>query len=735
MAYKPDYPHDESFEKVLPDEQDEGVSTSGIGFLEEEDEFPEEGTTNFSDDYSNSLNTFGQDDNFTTQHSDTTPIGDSEPIFSGSSHAYPSAPPIPQTRVTESTPPPTELFEQVSYSAKSQQDKGFSERRDEKAPAVPASWMKNVDPREEVEDKEVILPYEHREEAEEKVNLETTSVAKEILNEAAEVAMLVSDAQSVEFSDKPGVSQAYRKDSLEEEKDEIAVQEEESDMFGEGPETDIRVSPKLVSSGISNTEIVAEAESDDSTQDAAEDSKSDSSQEEVKAVDDKEFKDSSSEDLETSEISEQENDRSPAVNIDVSFKKQTGIEADLEYEEGSESPLGSTSDHNQEKDEGNISEELNVSGGAENEAVFPSETGWQNEKEFVDENISPENQKYTDESPEASDGSSDEGIEPGQIDDTSMNTELSSGFASQNRDIVIPVFYSQQVFTANTAQMFAAECGSDKNLVDIAEDDAVSERLDSGHKDPSEFVQELASASVIHDDDSFELKGQQQAPEYTNDEVLDSSLEEPIVSSTSGEAPAVAKEVHFTQVRDLIYWKDVKKTGVVFGSMMFIFLSLVFFSLLSVLAYLALAILTVTFTFRLYKSVMQAVQKSNEGHPFRKYLEMDLNLKEAVVEKAAENIAKNLNCVLGELRRLFLVEDIVDSLKFGMLLYLLTYIGCCFNGMTLVIMAVVAVFTIPKVYDTYKIDSYINLIRCQFNKILTQIQSKLPFLKKKEKSQ
>ncbi|KAK3588741.1 hypothetical protein CHS0354_024219 [Potamilus streckersoni] len=302
MAFQSDYPNEDSFEKVGTDEQDEGVSSTS-GFLAEEDEYPDEGTTHFSDDYANSLNNYGQDDNFTTRHSDTTPISDSEPlIFFGSSQAQPSAPPIPQTRVTESTPPPIELFEQVSYSTKSQQDKGFSER-DEKAPAVPACWMKNVDPR----------------------------------------------------------------------------------------------------------------------------------------------------------------------------------------------------------------------------------------------------------------------------------------------------------------------------------------------------------------------------------------------------------------VLDLIYWKDVKKTGVVFGSMLFVLLSLVFFSLLSVLAYLALAILSVTFTFRLYKSVMQAVQKTNEGHPFRKYLEMDLNLKEAVVERAAENIAKNLNNVLGELRRLFLVEDIVDSLKFGLLLYLLTYIGCCFNGMTLVIMAVVAVFTLPKVYDTYKV--------------------------------
>ena len=70
-------------------------------------------------------------------------------------------------------------------------------------------------------------------------------------------------------------------------------------------------------------------------------------------------------------------------------------------------------------------------------------------------------------------------------------------------------------------------------------------------------------------------------------------------------------------VLDLIYWRDVRKTGVVFGSMLLVLLSLAFFSLLSVLAYLSLAILTVTLSFRVYKNIMAAVQKSNDGHPFK----------------------------------------------------------------------------------------------------------------------
>jgi reticulon-1 len=46
----------------------------------------------------------------------------------------------------------------------------------------------------------------------------------------------------------------------------------------------------------------------------------------------------------------------------------------------------------------------------------------------------------------------------------------------------------------------------------------------------------------------------------------------------------------------------------------------------------------------------------------------------------------HINAYIAELRRLFLVEDLVDSLKFALLLWFLTYIGAIFNGMTVVIL-------------------------------------------------
>ena len=116
-------------------------------------------------------------------------------------------------------------------------------------------------------------------------------------------------------------------------------------------------------------------------------------------------------------------------------------------------------------------------------------------------------------------------------------------------------------------------------------------------------------------------------------------------------------------VIDLIYWRDVKKTGVVFGSMLVLLLSLALFSVLSVVAYLSLAGLTVTISFCVYKKVLGAVQKTGEGHPFKQYLDVDIAIPEEKVNQLADHVVNHLTANARELRRLFLVEDLVDSLK------------------------------------------------------------------------
>ncbi|XP_062974260.1 reticulon-1 isoform X1 [Elgaria multicarinata webbii] len=184
---------------------------------------------------------------------------------------------------------------------------------------------------------------------------------------------------------------------------------------------------------------------------------------------------------------------------------------------------------------------------------------------------------------------------------------------------------------------------------------------------------------------------------------------------------------------DLLYWRDIKQTGITFGSILLLLFSLTQFSVVSVIAYLALAALSATISFRIYKSVLQAVQKTDEGHPFKGYLEMEMSLSQEQIQKYTDCLQSYMNSTVKELRRLFLVQDLVDSLKFAVLMWLLTYVGALFNGLTLLIMAVVSMFTLPVVYDKYQaqIDQYLGLVRTHINTVVAKIQAKIPGAKRK----
>ncbi|KAF6106057.1 reticulon 3 [Phyllostomus discolor] len=187
-------------------------------------------------------------------------------------------------------------------------------------------------------------------------------------------------------------------------------------------------------------------------------------------------------------------------------------------------------------------------------------------------------------------------------------------------------------------------------------------------------------------------------------------------------------------VHDLIFWRDVKKTGFVFGTTLVVLLSLAAFSVISVVSYLILALLVVTISFRVYKSVIQAVQKSEEGHPFKAYLDVDITLSSEAFHSYLNAALAHINKALKLVVRLFLVEDLVDSLKLAVFMWLMTYVGAVFNGITLLILAELLVFSVPIVYEKYKtqIDHYVGIARDQTKSIVEKIQAKLPGIAKKK---
>ncbi|XP_038821504.1 reticulon-3-B-like [Salvelinus namaycush] len=190
-------------------------------------------------------------------------------------------------------------------------------------------------------------------------------------------------------------------------------------------------------------------------------------------------------------------------------------------------------------------------------------------------------------------------------------------------------------------------------------------------------------------------------------------------------------------VMELVYWRDPKKSAVAFGMSLLVLLSLATFSVISVLSYLLLALLCVTITFRIYKSVIQAVQKSGEGHPFKGLMEQDLTVQPETFRKYVDVFLTYVNRAVKQVRHLLLVEDLVDSLKLAGFMWLMTYVGAVFNGITILILADVLLFSTPPVYDKNKtqIDKYIELIRTRVEVTLGKLQDKLPGALKRTKAE
>jgi hypothetical protein len=190
----------------------------------------------------------------------------------------------------------------------------------------------------------------------------------------------------------------------------------------------------------------------------------------------------------------------------------------------------------------------------------------------------------------------------------------------------------------------------------------------------------------------------------------------------------------YGRVLDIIYWRDPKKSGVALALILLALILFAKFSFISLLAYTSLAVLGGTLGFRIFKLVEGRVKNTDGSNPFKPYLEQEVSVPQDRVHAQVDVLVEHAQLVATQLRRLFLVEHLVDSVKFALLLWTLTYVGALFSGLALIIIFVLGVFSIPKFYEVYKepVDHYLDLARENVEKVNHIIEEKLPFLKRQQ---
>ncbi|KAJ1346611.1 hypothetical protein KIN20_001467 [Parelaphostrongylus tenuis] len=185
-------------------------------------------------------------------------------------------------------------------------------------------------------------------------------------------------------------------------------------------------------------------------------------------------------------------------------------------------------------------------------------------------------------------------------------------------------------------------------------------------------------------------------------------------------------------VLELLHWRDPKRSGIALSLILLAVFILAKYPVISVLAYTGLAVLAGTLGFRVYKAIESQVKKTDGENPFQEYLAKDITLPQERIHAQVDVLAEHAIHLANQLKRLVFVESIVDSAKFALILWAMTYIGYWFSGFALVVLAVLAAFSVPKIYEMYKepIDAQLNKISEQIKKLNAMAEDKCPFLKK-----
>nr|XP_020478841.1 reticulon-2-like isoform X3 [Monopterus albus] len=172
-------------------------------------------------------------------------------------------------------------------------------------------------------------------------------------------------------------------------------------------------------------------------------------------------------------------------------------------------------------------------------------------------------------------------------------------------------------------------------------------------------------------------------------------------------------------VMDLIYWKDMERTGMVLTGLVVGLLSLFQLSIITVVSTVSLAVMCFTISVRIYYQVLYILSWGDGEHPFKSYLDLDISFSG---EQADLYMQKAIIMVLSAadtLKRLLFVGNLFDSIKLLVLMYFVTYLGDLCGGLTLLIISVIALFSLPLFYRRRQeqVDGFIAKIQGHVNNI------------------
>eukprot|EP00090_Calanus_glacialis_P025866 TRINITY_DN405_c0_g1_i1.p1 TRINITY_DN405_c0_g1~~TRINITY_DN405_c0_g1_i1.p1 ORF type:complete len:217 (-),score=49.07 TRINITY_DN405_c0_g1_i1:180-770(-) len=182
----------------------------------------------------------------------------------------------------------------------------------------------------------------------------------------------------------------------------------------------------------------------------------------------------------------------------------------------------------------------------------------------------------------------------------------------------------------------------------------------------------------------------------------------------------------------LLYWEDPVQSGAVFIPVFTFLMAVQYNSLISVFAYAALLVLTIVGGCKAYVYVMVGLLKKlpdePSSDPLHMVYEVNMNIPAENVVKVSNYATDVVNSGLTELKKLFFCENMIDTVKFGISLYCLTYIGSWFHFLTIIILAWTGIFTLPRVYlnNQAAIDDVVNTVKTNVDGMKEKVSALFP---------
>ncbi|XP_030599537.1 reticulon-2a isoform X2 [Archocentrus centrarchus] len=177
-------------------------------------------------------------------------------------------------------------------------------------------------------------------------------------------------------------------------------------------------------------------------------------------------------------------------------------------------------------------------------------------------------------------------------------------------------------------------------------------------------------------------------------------------------------------VMDLIYWKDTEWSGMVLTGLVVGLLSLFQLSIITVVSTVSLAVMCFTISVRIYYQLLYILSWGDGEHPFKSYLDLDISLSGEQADLYMQKLIVMTLSAVDTLKRLFFVGNVFESLKFLFLMYLVTYLGDLCNGLTLLIISVIALFSLPLLYRRRqeRVDDFIAKIQAHIDNVKDILQ-------------